>query len=40
MNEIIDMAKSRHQDDYTQLLPFYNYSLDETSKGQIDTDHL
>jgi tetratricopeptide (TPR) repeat protein len=37
MNEILDMAKSRHQDDYTQLLSFYNYSLDETSKGQIDT---
>lgn len=37
MNEIIDLAKSRHQDDYTQLLSFYNYSLDETSKGQIDT---
>jgi tetratricopeptide (TPR) repeat protein len=37
LNDILDMAKSRHQDDYTQLLSFYNYSLDETAKGQIDT---
>lgn len=37
LNDIIDMAKSRHEDDYSQLLSFYNYSLDETSKGQIDT---
>lgn len=37
LNEIVDLAKSRFQDDYTQLLPFYNYSLDETAKGQIDT---
>lgn len=37
MNEIVENAKLGFQEDYTQLLPFYNYSLEETSKGQIDT---
>ena len=37
LNETVDKAKALHQDDYTQLLSFYNYSLDETSKGQIDS---
>src|SRR3989339_656724 len=30
-------AKNQHKEDYTQLLPFYNYSLNETAKGQIDS---
>lgn len=34
---IIDSAKSLYKEDYTQLLSFYNYSLDETAMGQIDT---
>ncbi len=37
LEEIITKAKEIHKDDYTQLLAFYNYSLDETAKGQIDT---
>ncbi len=37
LNEILQHAKSVHLDDYTQLLSFYDYSLDETSKGQIDS---
>ena len=37
LNEALDKAKSLHIDDYTQLLSFYNYSLDVTAKGQIDT---
>lgn len=38
LNEIIDAAKLQHKEDYTSLLPFYNYSLDATSKsGDIDT---
>jgi tetratricopeptide (TPR) repeat protein len=37
LNEILQHAKDVHVDDYTQLLSFYNYSLAETSKGQIDT---
>ncbi|MCW3074904.1 MAG: hypothetical protein JWP69_1973 [Flaviaesturariibacter sp.] len=27
LNEILDRAKEAHKDDYTKLLPFYNYSL-------------
>ena len=37
LNEALEKAKEVHLDDYTQLLSFYNYSLDETAKGQIDT---
>ncbi len=37
LKDIITRAKEIHKDDYTQLLSFYNYSLDETAKGQIDT---
>ncbi|WP_324206021.1 hypothetical protein [Sediminibacterium sp.] len=37
LNDIILAAKNQHKEDYTQLLPFYNYSLNETAKGQIDS---
>lgn len=37
LNEALEKAKEAHLDDYTQLLSFYNYSLDETANGQIDT---
>ncbi len=37
LNDIILAAKSQYKEDYTELLPFYNYSLDETAKGQIDS---
>lgn len=37
LNEALDRAKAAHQDDYTQLLSFYNYSLDETARGQMDS---
>lgn len=37
LNEVVENAKARHIDDFTQLLSFYNYSLDETAKGQIDS---
>ncbi len=37
LNEALEKAKSVHVDDYAQLLPFYNYSLDETANGQIDS---
>jgi hypothetical protein len=32
LNEIIDRAKAVHKDDYTRLLPFYNYSAETTLK--------
>ncbi len=37
LKDIIIAAKEQHKEDYTELLPFYNYSLDETAKGQIDS---
>ncbi|MBL7759324.1 MAG: hypothetical protein JNK08_01370 [Sediminibacterium sp.] len=37
LESIIADAKARHKEDYTRLLPFYNYSLEETAKGQIDS---
>jgi hypothetical protein len=37
LNDIITKAKEQYKDDYTTLLPFYNYSLDETAKQQIDS---
>jgi tetratricopeptide (TPR) repeat protein len=37
LNEALEAAKAVHKDDYTQLLSFYNYSLDETAHGQIDS---
>ena len=37
MNGIIDSAKGLYKEDYTQLLSFYNYSLDQTAEGPIDT---
>ncbi len=37
LNDALDQAKAAHQDDYTQLLSFYNYNLTETAKGQMDS---
>lgn len=37
LKDIIISAKDQFKEDYTQLLPFYNYSLNETAKGQIDS---
>ena len=35
--EIIDKAKAATTEDYTQLLPFYKYSLDVTKKDHLDS---
>ena len=40
LNEIIERAKETHQDDYTQLLSFYNYDLDETAKDSTQLDSV
>lgn len=37
LKDIISNAKLQHKENYRELLPFYNYSLNETSKGQIDS---
>src|SRR5579875_72751 len=35
INEVIDQAKSMHADDYSALLPFYNYSLEVTAQNKM-----
>lgn len=37
LKEIISNAKLQHKENFRELLPFYNYTLNETSKGQIDS---
>jgi tetratricopeptide (TPR) repeat protein len=37
MSEVIAASKDAHIDDYTQLLPFYNYELSESYKDRMDT---
>src|SRR5215211_2257995 len=40
LNEIIARAKLAHRDDYTKLLPFYNYSLDKTANEKQELDSV
>ena len=40
LNEVLDKAKSFFIDDYSTLLPFYNYTLDETAKDSIKLDSI
>lgn len=40
LNDVIERAKTSHKDDYTQLLPFYNYNLEATSKSKDDLDSI
>src|SRR5438309_9098172 len=40
LNEIIDRAKESYRDDYTNLLSFYNYSLDATAQDKIQLDSV
>ncbi len=39
LNDIINRAKAAHRDNYAEILPFYNYSLENTAreKGQLDS---
>ncbi|HEX8316546.1 MAG TPA: tetratricopeptide repeat protein, partial [Flavisolibacter sp.] len=39
-NEILDRAKAQHKDDFSQLLPFYNYSLDVTAGDSLQLDSV
>lgn len=34
LQQVIERAKLSHRDDYTQLLPFYNFSLDKTAQDR------
>lgn len=40
LNGVIDDAKQAFHDDYTTLLPFYNYSLDVTSQNTLQLDSV
>ena len=40
LNEVIERAKAAHRDDYSQLLPFYNYSLDKTALDKTELDSV
>lgn len=40
LNEVIARAKSQNRDDYARLLPFYNYSLDITSRDKKELDSV
>lgn len=37
---ILDKAKNNYQDDYTQLLSFYNYRLDQTAADSLELDSV
>src|SRR5436190_3016180 len=40
LNEIIERAKSSFTDDYSQLLPFYNYTLETTQQDSVQLDSI
>ena len=40
IKEVVARAKAGHKDDFTRLLSFYNYSLDETSRFKGDLDSV
>lgn len=40
LNEVIIRAKSQFTDNYTTLLPFYNYTLEATSQSKMDLDSV
>jgi len=40
LNEVLARAKLKHRDDYSELLSFYNYSLDVTAADSIQLDSI
>ncbi len=40
LNDLVDVAKAGFKDDYTQLLPFYNYTLEATSQNKTELDSI
>ncbi len=40
LNQVLEEAKLVHVDDYTELLSFYNYSLDETAANREQLDSV
>lgn len=40
LNDLVEVAKSGFKDDYSQLLPFYNYTLEATSQNKTELDSI
>ncbi len=40
LNEVLEKAKTAFRDDYSALLPFYNYSLDVTAQDTVQLDSI
>lgn len=40
LNQVIEKAKAAHTDDYSTLLPFYNYSLKITAQDKTELDSI
>ena len=40
LSEVLERAKIAHKEDYTQLLPFYNYNLTETAQYKTELDSV
>lgn len=40
LNEVLERAKEAFKDDYSKLLPFYNYTLDATAADSIQLDSI
>lgn len=40
LNELVNTASQGAKDDYTKLLPFYNYTLEATSQNKVELDSI
>jgi tetratricopeptide (TPR) repeat protein len=40
LNEVLERAKTSFTDDYSKLLPFYNYTLDVTAQDSLQLDSI
>jgi hypothetical protein len=40
LNEVLENAKRAHIDDYSELLSFYNYTLDQTAADSLELDSI
>lgn len=40
LNEVLSRAKTDFKDDYSKLLPFYNYTLEATAKDSLNLDTI
>jgi tetratricopeptide (TPR) repeat protein len=40
LNDLVNSSKTAYKDDYAQLLPFYNYTLEQTSQNKQELDSI